>query len=390
MHRLETLQRIVAEDVSLKVCTKTIMDTTDSKITFDTEGISDYYHNFHKNILPNWHTDERGRLRLEQIADTIKKKGRGKDHDCIIGMSGGVDSSYVVNMAYELGLRPLVLHVDAGWNTQLATNNIERLVDGLNLDLHTEVINWQEMKDLQLAFLKSGVPDCDIPQDLAFFASLYKFAADNKINYILTGANFSTECVREPIEWGSYYATDTKYVRDVYKHFGNNKLRSFPLVDIFTYKLSYRYLKGIQVVAPLNYIPYLKNEAVEELKTKYGWQPYAHKHHESRFTRFFECYWLPKKFGFDKRKAHFSSLILTGQMTRDEALDRISRPEIDEQTMHEDFEYVAKKLGITTAALQNIFDAPNRNFTQFKNNKKWIDLSKNFLQLIGVERRMFR
>jgi N-acetyl sugar amidotransferase len=184
------------------------MDTSDSKITFDDKGVCDHCNDFYENVLPNWHTDEKGRKELDEIVAKIKKEGQGKDFDCILGMSGGVDSSYLLHLAVtELGLRPLVFHVDGGWNSELAVHNIQVMVDKLGLDLYTEVINWEEMKDFQLVFFKSGVPHLDIPQDHAFIATLYNFADKYKIKYILNGGNISTECVRNPMDW-LYYGTD--------------------------------------------------------------------------------------------------------------------------------------------------------------------------------------
>ena len=203
----------------------------------------------------------------------------------------------------------------------------------------------------------------DIPQDLAFFQLFITLQSKNGFKYILTGANYSTECVREPNEWGAYYATDMRYVKDIHRRFGQRPLKTFPTADIFKYKLYYRYIKGIKVVKPLNYVPYIKENAMQELTDRFGWQRYAQKHHESRFTRFVECYWLPKKFGYERRKAHLSSLILTKQMTREEALERIAKPEIDEQTMMQDFEYVAKKLDLTVSELQELFDGENKNLS---------------------------
>jgi tRNA(Ile)-lysidine synthase TilS/MesJ len=226
-----------------QICTKTIMDTSDPNIVFDENGISDYYHNFHNTMLPNWHTDERGEQELMRIADKIKKDGVGRDFDCIIGMSGGLDSSYACYVAKEkMGLRPLVFHVDAGWNTQQAVGNIEKIIDGLGLDLFTEVINWEEVKDLQVAFLKAQIPDQDLVQDYAFFSALYKFARKHKIKYVLTGSNMSTECCREPEEWGGYAGIDRTLVNDIHGKFGKRPLKSFPIVDIFTYKIYNKYI----------------------------------------------------------------------------------------------------------------------------------------------------
>jgi N-acetyl sugar amidotransferase len=367
------------------------MDTSDPNIVFDENGISDYYHNFHKNMLPNWHPDEKGHAELTKMAEKIKKEGIGKDFDCIIGLSGGLDSSYVAYVVKELmGLRPLLFHVDAGWNTQQAVGNIEKLVDGLGLDLYTEVINWEEMKDLQLAFLKSQISDQDLPQDYAFFSGLYKFARKNKIKYVLTGSNISTECCREPEEWGGYAGIDTRLVHDIHSQFGTRPLKTFPLVDILKYKIYYRYFLGMKVFKPLDLLPYNKAAVEKLLADQFGWEKFQHKHHESRFTRFYEDFWLPKKFGYEKRRAHFSSLILTGQMTREEALERISKPEMDEQFLRQEFEYVANKLDLTVAQLQEIFEGPNKTFRDYKNKQRIISLGGKVMTFLGLEKRLFR
>ena len=374
-----------------QICSKTIMDTSDPNIVFDTNGISDYYHNFQNAILPNWHTDEKGYQELMQVAEKIKKEGKGKDFDCIIGLSGGLDSSYVAYVAKEImGLRPLLFHVDAGWNTDKAVGNIEKLCNGLRLDLYTDVINWEEMKDLQVAFLKSQIADQDLPQDYAFFSGLYKFAKKNKIKYVLTGGNYSTECCREPEEWGGFPGIDTMLVKDIHSKFGKRPLKTFPLVDILIYKLYYRYVLGMQVFKPLNLLPYNKKEVEELLFQKFSWESFQHKHHESRFTRFYEDYWLPKKFGFQKRRAHFSSLILTGQMTREEALDRVSRPELSEEFLEKEFEYVADKLDLSVGELQEIFEGENKTFNDYKNKISLIRLGAKAMSILGLEKRLFR
>jgi N-acetyl sugar amidotransferase len=374
-----------------QICTKTIMDTSDPNIIFNEKGESDYYVNFINNIQPNWITDERGLEHLMRIAQKIKAKRKNEDFDCIIGLSGGLDSSYTAYVAKEImGLRPLLFHVDAGWNTDKAVGNIEKLCNGLGLDLYTEVINWEEMKDLQLSFLKSQIADQDLPQDYAFFSALYQFARKHKINYVLTGGNYSTECCREPEEWGGFPGIDKKLVRDIHSKFGKKKLKSFPIVDILVYKIYYRYILGMQVFKPLNHIPFIKSDAEKMLNEKFGWEPFQHKHHESRFTRFYEDYWLPRKFGYEKRRAHFSSLILTGQMTREEALDRISRPELSEEFLQKEFEYVADKLGITKEELQEIFDGKNKSFHDYRTKIKFIKLGATIMQKLGLEKRLFR
>lgn len=367
------------------------MDTTDPNIFFDENLICDYCKNFHDSIKPNWNMGVESNNQLIKLSNRIKANGYKKDYDCIIGLSGGLDSSYVAYIAKEkMGLRPLLFHVDAGWNTDQAVGNIEKLVNGLGLDLFTEVINWEEMKDLQLAFLKSQVADQDTPQDTAFFSALYKFARKHKIKYVLTGANYSTECCREPEEWGAYPGIDKLLINDIHTRYGQGKLKDFPIVDILTYKIYYQKILGMQIVKPLNLVPYIKKDAEEELYRLFGWQKFKHKHHESRFTRFYEDYWLPRKFGYHKRRAHFSSLILTGQMTREEALDRLSRPEMDEQFLAQEFEFVAHKLGITVAELQEIFEGENKTYQNYKNKRWLIGVGARVLRVLGLERRLFR
>jgi N-acetyl sugar amidotransferase len=373
-----------------QICTNCVMDTSDSNIVFDSRGWCDYCNNYHDNILPNWHTDQRGKSEIMSMVDKIKRDGRGQPHDCLIGLSGGVDSSYVTWLAKEkFGLRPLLYHVDAGWNSQQAVNNIEKLVDGLGLDLFTEVVDWPEMRDLQLAFFKAGVPHLDTPQDHAFFAGLYNFAAKNHVKYILTGANYSTECIREPLEW-HYHASDLRQLKDIHRRFGSRSLNKFPLAGIFKFKLYYRFVKGLKVVKPLNSVPYFKDQAMQELVDRFGWQRYAHKHYESRFTRFYEGFWLPMRFGYDKRRAHFSSLILTGQLSRRDAMDKIAKPAYDEETIAQDFEYIATKLGLDIKELRDLLNSPKKTYRDYKNNMAIIDLGAKVLRLLGVQRAIIR
>lgn len=369
---------------ALTICTRCVMDTTDSGIVFDTHGVCDHCRTFDEQVKPNWHTDARGEQALRTWVERIKASGKGREFDCIIGMSGGIDSSYLTYIATEFGLRPLVFHVDAGWNSQEAVNNIERLVDRLHLDLYTEVIDWEEMRDLQLAFFKSGVPHIDTPQDHAFFATMYKFAEQHGVKHILTGANYSTECIRNPIEW-MYYQSDAIQLKDIHRRFGTRPLVNFPTTSIFRHKIWLPYVKGIRVVRPLNYVPYDKAGAMKLLTEKFGWQPYPQKHFESRFTRFYEGYWLPGKFGYDTRKVQFSSLIVTGQMTREEALEKLQFPALDDATVRQEFEYVANKLGISTAELQGYFDAPNKTYKDYRSQQMFYTLGARVMRAFGLE-----
>lgn len=375
-----------------KICNRCIMDTSDPSILFDEQGHCDYCNNFDGLIQPNWDTASQGARQLAQLADVISHSGKGKDFDCIIGLSGGLDSSYAAYIAKEkMGLRPLLFHVDAGWNTDQAVGNIEKLVDGLGLDLYTDVVNWEAVKRMQVAFMRAGIPDQDLVQDAAFFSGLYKFARKYKIKHIITGSNFSTECCREPEEWGGYLGIDKTLFGDIWAKSGDGKPNDeFPLVDILVYKLWYQKVLGMKVHHPLNLVPYVKKDAEDELERRFGWQRFQHKHHESRFTRFYEDYWLPRRFGYEKRRAHFSSLIMTGQMTRDQALDRISRSEMDEHFLEQEFEYVAHKLGLTVDELQKLFDLPKKTYRDYKNKRDLIGMGANVMRKLGLEKRYFR
>lgn len=369
-----------------RICTKCVMDTTDSVITFDADGVCDHCRTFETQIKPNWHPDAKGRVELDEMIRKIKEAGKGSEFDCIIGVSGGIDSSYLTWLAkHEMGLRPLVFHVDAGWNSQVAVNNIEKLIEHLELDLFTQVIDWEEMRDLQLAFFKSGVPHIDMPQDHAFFASMYKFALDNNVKYILTGANYSTECIRNPLEW-MYFQSDILQLRDIHAQFGTRPLKTFPTTSILRHKVYLPYVKGIRVVRPLNNMPYHKEDAIRLLKEKIGWQPYPQKHFESRFTRFYESFWLPTRFGYDVRRVQFASLILTGQMTREDALKELEALPYDPATIAHDIEFVANKLGITADELMSYHRLPKKTYRDYKSQQHIYAVGAPVMRLLGLER----
>jgi N-acetyl sugar amidotransferase len=369
-----------------QVCSITVMDTSDPDIRFDEKGVCDHVHDFEKFVKPYWKTDKRAEEELFKIVAEIKRSGKGKDFDCILGLSGGVDSSYMLHLAVKkFGLRPLVFHVDGGWNSELAVHNINVMIDKLGLDLYTEVINWEEMKDFQLAFFKSGVPHIDIPQDHAFIATLYNFADKYNIKYILNGGNFSTECVQYPMKY-YYYGTDMAQIDDIRKQFGTIKMDTYPFSSIYRHKIYLKYIRGINVVKPLNFIPYYKEEALSLLENEYGWKPYPQKHFESRFTRFFEGYWLTERFGFDPRRVMFSSLILTGQMTREEALVKLEAKAYNPQTIEEDFNFIATKLGITREELKYYFNLPKKYYWDYKNQQNFFRFGARVLHWFGIEK----
>ncbi|NQT27630.1 N-acetyl sugar amidotransferase [candidate division KSB1 bacterium] len=373
-----------------QICTNCVMDTTDTQISFDENGECDHCNDFYKNVLPNWHTDKRGRKELESIVAKIKESGKKNDFDCLLGLSGGADSSYMLHLAVkEFGLRPLVFHVDGGWNSELSVHNINVLLDKLGLDLYTEVINWEEMKNFQLAYFKSGLSNIDIPQDHAFVATMYNFADKYNIKYILNGGNISTECIRNPMEW-VYYGTDMAQIRDILNQFGTIDMKTYPFSSIFRHKIYLRYIRWVKVVKMLNYIPYVKAKAMELLKKEYGWKIYPQKHFESRFTQFYEGYWLPERFVYDTRRVQYSSLILTKQMTRIEALEKLKGPSYNLNTIQDEFNYIATKLDITREELQSYFDMPKKSYLDYKNQKSVFKLGAKILKAIGVERSIKR
>jgi N-acetyl sugar amidotransferase len=370
-----------------QVCSKTILDTTYPNITFDEAGISNHYYEFHKHVVPNWKTDSIGDKILSEKIEIIKKEGEGKEFDSIIGLSGGADSSYMLHkMVKDYGLRPLVFHVDGGWNSEIAVNNISKLISGLNLELFTEVINWEEMKNFQLALFKSGVPHLDTAQDHAFISVLYRFANKHNIKFIFNGGNISTECVLRPLDI-IYWGTDMRQINDILKKFGTRKMKTYPFTSIFYHKLYLRYFRNIQVIKPLNFMDYHKEKAMKELESTYGWKPYPQKHFESRFTRFFEGYWLPERFNFDMRRVDLSSLILTGQKSREEALRELENPPYNDELIHNDFSYIAKKLEISKDELNSYLRMPLKYYWDYKNQRKVFQVGEYFLSRLAGARR---
>ena len=361
------------------------MDDTDPAITFDNYGTCDNCRNYFDKVKPFYDQNIKNDS-FRRIAGTIRKEGKGKDFDCILGMSGGLDSSFLLHkMVTEYKLKPLVFHVDAGWNSDLAVGNIKKLTSGLNLDLFTEVINWPEIRSLQLAFFKSGVAHIDVPQDHAFISVLYHYAAKYKIKYILNGGNFSTEGIRNPLSW-LYYGSDKKQLLDINTHFGAKDLVNYPVTNILWHKFYLPYFKGVKVVKPLNYIKYNKNEAQQELLKIYGWKDYPQKHFESRFTRFFEGYWLIERFGYDTRKPQLSSLIVSGQMTRDEAIEKLKNRPLSDEIARREFDYVADKLEITSSELESYMKMPKKYYTDYKNMDWVYNFGSIVLKRLGLER----
>ena len=372
------------------VCNNCIMDTTSPDIKFNADGICNYCIKYKKNIGDNIDYNIKN-IELKKIINKIKYntlKNNNK-YDCMIGVSGGLDSSYLVYYVVRiLKIKPLLFHVDAGWNSSISANNIEKLIDGLDLDLVTKVINWNEMRDLHLAYFKSGVPSLDTIQDHAYFGAIYKYAEENNIKYIFTGANYATEFIRAPLDW-AYHASDTRQIKDIHKRFGTIKITSFPLYDIFRSKFYLKIIKGLKVYYPLNFIKYDKKQSIDILKNNFNWQEYPNKHHESKFTAFFENYWSFRRFGHDRRKLIFSGMILSGQMSRKEAIKKLKTEPINEIELKKEINYICDKLNISKSELSTYFKLDKKSFRDYKSNYVLIKFFTKILNILNIEKRIF-
>lgn len=359
-----------------QTCTRCVMDTSDPKITFDEQGVCNHCHKFDNETKKLWFPNPEGKQKLETIFSIIRQEGQGKEYDCIIGLSGGVDSSYLALALKNYGLRPLVVHVDGGWNSELAVHNIEQVVKYCGYELFTHVVDWEEMRDLQLSYLKAGVANQDVPQDHIFFATLYHFAVKNNIRYVISGGNVATETVF-PSSW-HHSAMDAINLHAIHKHFGSLKFKHYQTISFAEYYFYYPLIKKMKTVRPLNYMPYNKQEALQELIDTIGYKEYGRKHGESRFTKFFQNHYLPVKFGIDKRMMHLSSMILSCQMTRKAAIAELAKELYDPAELADDMRYVAKKLGVSVEQLEALVNEPGHSYDEFSN---W-DLSYNCLKML--------
>jgi aminotransferase len=350
---------------SYQMCVRCVMDTTDVDIAFDDKGVCSHCYQFDNNTSAHWFPNDEGKEKLELIFSKVKDERKAYEYDCILGLSGGLDSSYLALLIKEYELRPLVVHVDAGWNSELAVHNIEKLVKYCDYDLHTHVMNWPEIRDLQLAYLKAGFANQDVVQDHAFFASLYHFSVENKIDYVISGGNIATEAVF-PDHW-HHSAMDAINLKAVHKRYGSLPLKDYKVISFFQYYFYYPFIKKMKAIRPLNYLPYSKEIALAELQKKVGYKPYERKHGESRFTKFFQNYYLPVKFDMDKRKPHLSSMILTGLLNREDAIAELDKPLYDPEELREDKHYISKKLGVTEEQLEEYTQSPGHDYSELPN-----------------------
>lgn len=351
-----------------KICTRCVMDTTDPDIKFDENGLCNHCSNAIKGLNDIYFiAEEIKRSRLESIVDKIKKEGEGKKYDCIIGLSGGVDSSYLAYVAVKkLKLRPLAVHLDNGWNTELAVKNISNIVERLGIDLYTHVLDWNEFKELQLAFLKASVIDIELLTDHAIGETIYRINKKFKIGYFLSGYNCQSETVM-PTKWLYPYKMDSLNIKDIYRKYGNKlQLKTFKFLTFYEF---YTFGKNQMKLIPiLNNVDYLKENAIKVLKEELDWRDYGNKHEESFFTKFYQSYILPNKFNVDKRKAHLSSLICSNQITRNQALEELSLPILRDE--ENDINYFIKKLGLTLEEFHSIMEQPIREHWDFKSYAK--------------------
>lgn len=360
--------------MTYRICTRCVMDTSDPDIVFDEAGVCNHCHRYDRLVQQRLAASAEERShRLATLLAAIKADGKGKQYDCVIGVSGGVDSTYVAYLTKQYGLRPLAVHLDNGWNSELAVSNIEKTLDRLAIDLHTHVIDWNEFRDLQLSFLKAATPDGEVPTDHAIFALLYQLAAKLRIRHVITGTNVASEAIL-PEKWGYGYF-DWRYVKDVHDRFGTSRLSSYPHFSLL--KLAYYvFARRVRLVSILNFIQYEKKEAMDVLQNELGWVYYGGKHYESIYTRFYQAYYLPKKFGIDKRRAHYANLVLSGQMTRDEALEGLKQPTYDEKLLEEDRQYALKKLVLSEAEFDAILRSPNHTFEDYRNSHRLFERAK--------------
>ena len=369
-------------------CTRCVMDTSDPWITFNNDGVCNHCQNY-DNYIQQLGTGEDKKKNLKQLVDDLKSRGEGKDYDCIMGLSGGVDSSYLAWFAVKkLGLRPLVVHVDAGWNSELAINNIQNIVQKLNLDMHTLVVDWPEVRDLQRAYFLSGIANLDVPQDHAFVASLYTEAKKFGIKDILNGGNMQTESIL-PQAWG-YDANDVRSLKAIHKKYGSIKLKKFPTQSNFERLIYYPFIARMRVHRPLEWIDYSKDSAKKILKEELGWRDYGGKHYESVFTKFFQAHYLPTKFGYDKRLAHYASLVVSGQMTKEEAKLELQKPLYDPIELEEEKLFWTKKLDLTIEEYEKVMAEKPTSYTDYANSVKVYDYLRTIFQILKPFFKLFK
>ncbi len=373
-----------------QVCTCCVMDTSDRNITFDERGVCQRCNEYEKRIATWWNHGKGHENELQNIINEIKISGEGKEYDCILGLSGGLDSSYLLHLAKrKWGLRPFVFHVDAGWNLPVAEANIKKLCEKLGVELHVEKLDFEEMRQMQLAFFKTGHAGLDAPQDHAFIAQVDKFSEKLGVKYILNGYNICTEVISDPDSWydGAGPTADKTYIKDVLRKHGGFKTKKYIYTTGFKHKFWLPYVKGVKTLQLLNYIPFTKEEMIQTLEVEYGYEPYKQKHFENLLTKFLAGWWLPTRFGYDIRKAQLSSLVVTGQMTREEAIKILEVPPLTETEAKELFAQVAEKLQISEEELIYYHGLP-KDYRKYRNNRWAFEIGIRLYTWLGLDKRI--
>lgn len=373
-----------------QICKRCVMDTSDEDITFDENGICMRCNEYEKRILPNWNYGMGHEKELQSLIQEIKKNGKGKKYDCILGLSGGLDSSYMLHLAVkEWGLRPFVFHIDAGWNLPVAEENIKRITDKLGVELHVKKMNWNEMREMQLAWFRTGLEMLDAPQDHAFIALIDEYSRKLGVKYILNGYNISTEIIADPESWeqGSGPTGDGTYMKDVIHKYCDIPIKEYTFTSGFKHKFWIPYILGVKTLKPLNLVPITKQKMIDILGKEYGYVPYGQKHFEDLITKFLEGWWTPTRFGHDIRRAQLSSLVVTGQMTREEALKILEEPPLSEEESKKLFKEIAKKLEISEDELMRYHEMPKCT-EKFRSQEKLYNMGIRLYERLGIEKRI--
>lgn len=373
-----------------QICGHCVMDTSDEDITFDEHGICNRCNEYKNRIENNWNHGKGHEEELNKLISEIHNSGKGKEYDCILGLSGGLDSSYLLHLAVkEWNLRPLVFHIDAGWNLKVAEDNIKRITDKLGVKLLVEKLDYSEMREMQLAWFRTGLEMLDAVQDHAFIALIDKYAKEYGIKYILNGYNICTEIVADPVSWekGSGPTGDDTFIKDVIKKYCKIPIKKYTFTNGLEHKFINPFIRGIKTVKPLNLVEFTKASMIETLKREYGYETYGQKHFEDLLTKFLEGYWQPSRFGHDIRRAQLSSLIITGQMTREEALKILENPPLSEEESKKLFTAVAKKLNISEEELMKYHEMPECK-EKFKSQKGLYQFGIKLFEKLGLEKRI--
>lgn len=373
-----------------QICKSCVMDTTDEDIVFDENGICMRCNEYKNRIEPKWNHGNGHEMELATLIQQIKDSGKGKKYDCILGLSGGLDSSYMLHLAVkEWGLRPFVFHIDAGWNLPVAEANIKRLTKKLGVELHVEKMDWDEMREMQLAWFRTGLENLDSPQDHAFIALIDKYSKELGVKYILNGYNISTEVIADPASWGKDggFTGEKAFMKDVIKKYCNIPIKNYTFTDGFKHKFWIPYVLGVKTIKPLNLVPFTKKQMIDTLSKEYGYVPYGQKHFEDLITKFLEGWWVPTRFGHDIRRAQLSSLVVTGQMTRKEALKILEKPPLTEDESKELFDEVAKRLEISNEQLMEYHEMPACK-EKFRSNAFLHKTGVKVFELLGLEKRI--